>query len=110
MLKQAAGASDAPTSKQLRAHRQAMLQLLYERLQGASVVSDARRGVRLQRAVDARERKLGVASAFAAEVTQCHPVSTSQSTSIMRLITDSPPPTPHTGGIAFPGMGGECKQ
>ena len=69
MLKQAVeGQDSAGAPKQVRAHRQAMLQLLYERLQEVSVVFDELRGHRLQKAVEARERKLGAASAHAAEV------------------------------------------
>ncbi len=49
-------------SAQQRAHRQAMLQLLYDKLQGIATLLDRQRGQRLQRAVDAREARLGAAS------------------------------------------------
>ena len=49
-------------SAQQRAHRQAMLQLLYDKLQGIAMLLDRQRGQRLQRAVDAREARLGAAS------------------------------------------------
>ena len=52
---------------QLQTHYQAMLQLLYERLQEVAQVFDVHRGHRLQKAVDAKEARLGAAAAAAVE-------------------------------------------
>ena len=55
------------TGGQLQTHYQAMLQLLYERLQEAAQVFDVHRGHRLQKAVDAKEARVGAAAAAAVE-------------------------------------------
>lgn len=68
-LKQQAVAATAreKTGGQLQTHYQAMLQLLYERLQEVAQVFDVHRGHRLQKAVDAKEARVGAAAAAAVE-------------------------------------------
>ena len=51
--------------EQLRAHYQAMVQLLLEQLQGVATLFDDHRSHRLQKAAEAREARVGAAAAAA---------------------------------------------
>ena len=65
-LRQAASAAGDAAGEQLRLHRQAMLQLLQERLREAITLFDTHRNYRLQRAQQERDARLGAAAAAAA--------------------------------------------
>ena len=58
------GSGDSPPtpSVQLTAHRQAALQILYDRLRCVTAVADEHRGHRLQRATEARDQRVGSAA------------------------------------------------
>ena len=62
-LRKAASAAGDAAGEQLRLHRQAMLQLLQERLREAITLFDTHRNYRLQRAQQERDARLGAAAA-----------------------------------------------